>query len=614
MKKILFIVIASLLFNPQFTATSYQTQTFLYEHLLEVNVQWVHYKNIVPKKMISFQNDNERIRKHLLLVIDHLEEHFAQELTPGQLENRFVALNQLKQYAIDMKFPKNINHTIRTPYFIDHENTACAVGQMLRDNGNERIGQWVKANLNNAYVAEIPQGALDEWAFEYGFTRDELAWIQPGYAPSLDGWSSLQQGVNGPAKVVLEFDGNILIAGDFSDASGLAVNNVVLWDGTSYSALGAGVNGWVNCGIIFDGKLTLGGSFNGGFADIAIWDGINWNYEAAFASKFAETTSLGIYLGRLYAGGTASGFAGIDYILAYWDSPNWIWAAEFEGGQVRSISQIGDELLVGGNFVSVTDFSEIIEASNIALFTNQDVWVEFNGGTDGPVNDIIVTDENEVIIAGSILQNIVYNFGLAISDNGIWQQLITEGAFMQNNFSPSPFAHFNKVVIYQDDTLLCGNYSTAFGMENGTGLSTLETIGNFATGDPFFVTDGEIYDAVHFNDKLYIAGEFEQLTGGDFNNVAQFEGPNSISETENQLFSTYPNPAKDKIFVRSNAFEPSDLEDLWLLDMQGKKIKTSYTTAERKIEVNVQHVPSGQYILHLLLDDRPVNKKVTITN
>ena len=612
MKKILTLLIVFLLSNAEMYSTSFSANASLFEHMYEVNKEWVHHNDILTHQTVAFENENERIKTHLLYVIDYLRENFDPQLSIEQHTLRTEALEGLEAYALRMMFPKNINHNARTPYFIDHENTACAVGQMLRNTGHDHIGQWVKSEMNNAYVADIPKGDLDLWAEDYGFTRSELAWIQPGYNPSLDGWSSMQQGVNGPAKTLIEFNGDLIIAGNFSDASGLSVNNVVSWDGTNFIALGDGVNGWVNCSIIFEGDLLLGGSFNGGFDDIAIWDGTSWSYRSAFSSKFAETTSIGIYLDKLYVGGTASGFAGIDYILAIWEDPSWNWIAEFEGGEIKSIVQYGDELLVGGNFNSVNIFGDIVDASNIALLTEQGVWEEFNGGVDGYVNDIIITSENEVIVAGSIVQGIDYKFGLAISNAGGWQPLITEGAFNSNFLNPSPFGHFNKMLINGMDTLLCGEFSTSFGMETGSSMASLQTIGNYATGKPFFSTDGEIFDMFYADDILYVAGDFDQLTGVDFFNIAQFGGPNAIPEIDKNAYNIYPIPAKDNVFVDLLEFDHHGWSNVFLVDLQGKKIEVPFEQSGNGIDVNLNGVSSGQYLLHVSGTNGQLTEKIVV--
>ena len=400
------------------------------------------------------------------------------------------------------EFPINSGHALRTPYFIDHNNTACAVGQMIIESGNDAIANWVRDQMNNAYLSEIPVGAIDDWAREYGFTRNELAWIQPGYPPSLDGWSGLLDGVNGTVKALIEYDGQLIIAGDLTEASGLTVNNVVAWNGTSFSALGNGVNGFVNCAIIYQGKLILGGAFNGGFADVAIWDGTTWEYQSAFASKFGETTSFGIYLDKLYAGGMMSGFAGIDIVLMLWENPNWNFVGEFEGGPIKSIVQLGDEMIVGGNFQSISENENSTLASNIAKFNNFGVWEEFNGGLNGTVNDIKVSG-NEVIAAGTIIENIVYKYGLVISNSGSWNSLIGENAFQANNLGPSPFGHFNKISVHEGDTILAGSFSCALDFENGTNLAKLKTISDWGAGDPYFVTEGEVFDLIYFQGQAF---------------------------------------------------------------------------------------------------------------
>jgi len=596
MKNLTILLITILSLNGLASPLDFNQEAKLISHMTEVNAEWTNWYNQDFGFSLKFNSEEERIKMHLLLVINTLEKADLSHLNKDQIKKRNSALANLKEYAKAMHFPVNTNHTNRIPYFIDQNNTACAVGQMIRNSGHERIGQWVKSEMNNAYIAEIPFGKLDDWADEHGFSRKELAWIQPGYPPSLDGWTTMNQGLNGAARTLIEYDGKLIIAGEFTDASGLAANNVVAWNGSNFEAMGQGVNGWVNCSIIYQGKLTLGGSFNGGFADIAVWDGESWEYQAAFASKFSETHSLGIYLEKLYAGGVASGFAGQDFLLAIWENPNWSWAAEFEGGPIYSIEQIGNEMLVGGDFNSINILGDITEADNIAKFTNQGVWEEFNGGLDGFVKDIQI-DNGSIIVAGKIKEGDENYFGLAYSNGNEWQSIIDENAFFANFLSNEETAYFNKAHFAEGDSAVCGMFSTVFGMTNGQSLAKIASQGGWTSGQPAFSTGGEINDFLKFQEHLYVAGDFELLTGVEFNNVAFFDSPNSIEEIADKLINIFPNPIEDNFILDLQT--DIKLQAVQLYNIEGKKVNLVLNESSSPYQFNIENLPKGVYTMQL---------------
>jgi len=73
-------------------------------------------------------------------------------------------------------------------FFIDDANTACAVGYIMQGTGNEALAEYIAETQNNAYVKQMEGENIFEWAKNYGFTADELAWIQPAYGPC---WRSI---------------------------------------------------------------------------------------------------------------------------------------------------------------------------------------------------------------------------------------------------------------------------------------------------------------------------------------------------------------------------------------------------------------------------------------
>ncbi len=139
------------------------------------------------------------------------------------------------------------------------------------------------------------------------------------------------------------YNGNLVVAGGFNSGLFNGAHSIAMWDGSSWQSLGEGVSGPgyssggkgaqegdgyspVKALAIYNGNLIVAGSFNsaGGVADssIAQWDGSNWS---KVGKGFVGTiTSLAVYNGKLIAAGSFSqiGNAYV-YSVAEWDGTNW---------------------------------------------------------------------------------------------------------------------------------------------------------------------------------------------------------------------------------------------------------------------------------------------------
>lgn len=160
-----------------------QTPT-IREQLEELNTNWktINLDNDILSKRIPLKNDVELIQMHLSLVEHHLRTNPPVSINSEQLTNRNSCLDILNEYWNNGLFPINTGHEQRTPYFIDYQGTACAVGQLVIETGYKPFAERVSKENNFAYIRDLNYPELHAWAEQYGFTIDELAWIQPTYA------------------------------------------------------------------------------------------------------------------------------------------------------------------------------------------------------------------------------------------------------------------------------------------------------------------------------------------------------------------------------------------------------------------------------------------------
>ena len=215
---------------------------------------------------------------------------------------------------------------------------------------------------------------------------------------SAGAWSTLtppasSAGVNGDVWALNVLAGNLYVGGQFSATkSGLAVNNIVEWNGTTWAALTSGVTGSVLVNniattpdqlavnpdptvmaITNDGtNLYVGGDFTtaggtGGFNNIAEWNGASWSKLGAGMSApgcslgnangdNANVYALTMYNGNLIAGGDfgTAGTYNTAYGIAQWTGTTWTGFSASCGDNINSdvfcLCVSNSMLYAGGQF------------------------------------------------------------------------------------------------------------------------------------------------------------------------------------------------------------------------------------------------------------------------
>lgn len=124
-----------------------------------------------------------RIRTHLAAVEAVLRARDVSHLSSARQSRRGEMLDALHAYWTAGSFPQNTEVPGRTPIFIDAEGRLCAVGHLLAESVGPDLAEWIDTRYHFAAVRDMDASILDDWASRYGFTRQELAMIQPWYGP-----------------------------------------------------------------------------------------------------------------------------------------------------------------------------------------------------------------------------------------------------------------------------------------------------------------------------------------------------------------------------------------------------------------------------------------------
>ena len=162
-------------------------------------------------------------------------------------------------------------------------------------------------------------------------------------------WSALGTGITDPGRVfnnsagvgalAVAGNGDVYVGGGFTQAGGVAANNVARWDGTAWSSLGTGTANGVGSSVLAlviagNGDVYAGGGFNqaGGVVAnrIARWNGTVWSSlgtGAANGVRGSGATILALAVannGDLYVGGyfNQAGTAAANNI-AKWNGTTW---------------------------------------------------------------------------------------------------------------------------------------------------------------------------------------------------------------------------------------------------------------------------------------------------
>lgn len=125
-----------------------------------------------------------RIQTHLAYVEEFLRQKTVESLSIQQKINRARILDLLHAYREAGNFPSNRDYPDeRRPCFIDADGNICAVGYLLANTWGMDAAEDINSRNQYAYIAEMKEPALLQWAEEHGLSLEECAMIQPAYGP-----------------------------------------------------------------------------------------------------------------------------------------------------------------------------------------------------------------------------------------------------------------------------------------------------------------------------------------------------------------------------------------------------------------------------------------------
>ena len=521
-------------------------------------------------------------------------------------------LDVLHDYWLAGRFPQNETHLVRTPVFIDAYGTFCAVGYLLEKGGGSELARSVAAQNNFVYLPDLASPALDDWAEEHGFTRDELAWIQPTYSPMYHA-ASVGGGTNGSVnELLVSSDGQKLyVGGQFTHVNGtLAAPNVafVTENAGAYAwhNIGTGLGGRITALAEWDGKLFAGG--NGVIAQgpvsgsLAFWNGTIWTMAGQTSG---DVYDLAVFRDTLYAAGlfsTASGTAN----FARWNGSQWIPVAGISG-TVHTMEAVGTHLFLGGNFRFGTDSVNAIRWSSTTSFQPfanrmMNEVRDFEVFKDTVYASCKLLKPKHYFWPGGVLGGSDTNLVCRLVGNS-WTSIPTLPLYPMNLFDtmPSRNTSINALCAW-NDTLISGGDLACYPMA-GTNVAGIAPVvqPSSSFGARWFLVDSAVNKIVVFKGALIAGGRMKENHWTQFNGICRqvysLEAASvakPLTQSPSTTLSIHPNPVKAGADIGVRA--PIAAQEVWLVDAAGRRVwggKTEHLT-EMRIPAPVA---AGTYIV-----------------
>ncbi|MEM1218000.1 MAG: T9SS type A sorting domain-containing protein [Bacteroidota bacterium] len=589
-------------------AQSHRDSKALFNHLATVNKEWLKHADACPQETTSFTSDVDRIQRHLNLVIEHLRLNSPVHLTAEQLNNRLELLAGLQAYANQKVFPINTYHPTRQPYFVDDLGTHCAVGQMMALSGNQALVAAIQKEHNYDYLEDIQTVGVQAWAQEFGFTMEELEWIQPGYAPA-ETIVQVQNGTNGSVTMIEEhiIDGSLTIAGDFTELDNLPCLNIGVFKNGQLNCLGAGLDGIIHDVIHLSGDIYVFGELyhNGAVFPVAKYTGSSWDYinvpdrEGAICTAAVVGGSIYNYV-MVISHNSLPGQQEIWYNI---NNLNWEKGAEVNG-TVLDITPSSYGRVFVGHFDMVVAYhangSTTTLAVNNVLFgpTSANTWT----GITDDISDTVYVVENfgDALFFGGTCSNQPGASNICISRyfNGVLQPLLVKD-FGAEQYTVTAIAYdFGAEFVFGGDFELIPAIGT-YGNNLATyhlGYNSFKAIASF---------DQPVNSLAYLDGELLIGGDFQMNLDDNINFLARLDDPVSTSEYAfEDSIDVYPNP-----FISS--LQVAGVENgtpYSMLTIDGRLLRQGQI-ANETIE-NLEDLPSGVFLLQLETPKGTVIKKV----
>lgn len=587
-----------------------------FNKLAEVNKCWREQKD-APVVTAQAANEHEWIQLHLSLVEQTLRQRSTKQLNAQQAANRTACLDYLHEYWNAGNFPINEDYNYRTPIFIDKHDNFCAVGYLVKASGHEAVSRMISSKTNLAYVKQMHYPELNKWAEDYGFTVDELAWIQPGYPP-VNYSAAVGKGVDGQVNELFADNDILYVGGNFTKAdSTISASNIayVTEAGGVYTwhSMGSGVNGPVRSIVKFDNKIFVAGDFSeaGGHTAnaIAYWDGNAWH---SMPCIYGKISSLVVFDNELYIAGNFDICAALsDVNFAKWTGSRWEqhWGID---GRINTMQVVGSSIVLGGAFKWQNN------PLNVIKWTPNGSFEPFAGSIANEVMDFQTYQDTVYAVCNRTATTAdSNNLFLKLQNNSwsaAWPTSVSYG------LAPNGGRLSLNSLCIADNKLMVGGNFRYLPMMGYLAENCMDITPSGSGNGNWFLVDSAINKMVVYKGSLIAGGKFK-MSQSPFsskppvilNGIARRSAwPNSVPGTPSlNEFSLYPNPVKNTgtMTVKNNF----DAKYFTVTDLTGKVIARNEMQVQATQTISMPALASGVYLIELANDKgAKVVKKFTV--
>lgn len=311
--------------------------------------------------------------------------------------------------------------------------------------------------------------------------------------------------------VAIQYDGKILIGGDFSLVGNVTHQHLARLtqsgslDSSFTPVVGAAVHSLV---VQTDDKIILGGVFT------------------RVASTGSASSVLRSHLARVLSSGVLDGGFGVDE----------------EGAVQAAVVESSGSLLIGGSFRTIGGVTRLGLAR---LKTDGSLDANFHPEFDGIVHALVVQSDGKIVVGG------VFTTVNGVTRNNL-VRLNTDGS-VDTSYDPEPDGGVYSLALRSNGNLLVGGAFTLFTPNSGTTTTTriylaeLDSSGALTTFNPG--AGGPIYALVRQADGgVLVGGSFSTLSGSSRKNFARLNSNNDIDAN----FNPSPDGAVQAIAIQGD--------------------------------------------------------------
>lgn len=418
-------------------------------------------------------------------------------------------------------------------------------------------------------------------------------------------------------KATLQPDGKILVAGQYINYNGTAVNCIVrlnsngTLDNTFTPGTGTNAGIW-GCKVLSDGKILIHGGFTA-YNGVASNRIVRLNANGTKDTSFAIGTGPNDYVetavvqpdGKMVLGGRFTSYNGtavnrLCRVNANGTLDNTFTVGVGANERIREVAlQPDGKIIVVGDF---TEYSGVTTGRIVRLNANGSVDTSFNSGGSGALSKIWtlkLQPDNKILIGGEFQ---AYN-GTAAKRIA---RLNTDGT-LDTGFNTANAANSTVMTIFVENSgkIILGGSFNAYGT---TGRSNFARINADATLDTDF-TIGTGFDnwvnsiERQTDGKLLLGGNFTIFDGNVKNRIIRFTASTMGADAfENSRTALYPNPVADNLFVTNT----EAIGDYTITDLNGRVIEQN--TAKGN-SISVRNLQSGIYLLRFTKEGHVVTQK-----